>query len=1114
MQSNSEIEKFIERANINLHNLFEVLPVGAIFISEKWNVISINSIAQKIICQNKDIQIDKDANIFSHYFLSSILPLNKILGLKSGNNFEEEINELTNIQNSSEKIFIKGISFIEENNFKGGLLLFQKVNINSENNFDVSNQYSISQLLRNICSCYLIADLSGKIILRTDSNDTCSENINSSGNTIESIFNNEQNIIIKKFIERAIAENSNQNFELIFYSDIETFTYKTVIVPLNNNKGDVISLLFLFKEKNYLNNDTAEYLSNAKELQIYKTFTSAGSEAFFKTNLNGIITYWSNNAELLFIKKNDDVVDQFLEEIFPELNKNNFDKLRSELITLGSWEGELKHLINGTEFAAKTKVKLHKTNRFSELLFYCDKVNVQLQKLNYAKEEENNFFRETVLKSYEMILQANPYGTILFANEKFCNIFGYELDEIRGIAFLDLVDRSYRLENDLSDFSTAVYKKSFEHLPMITKLGKMLDIKSNTNISLSGTNLKYFTIYLSVIDYGKQLDSEISETLLENFPGAIAVLKHNFIIELNKTFEELIGSKLYLLNNGISKIINPNFKEEFEKFIIDEKQKHHENLIPIITEDGKEIEVRFEKIYINKEKNIVVLSIDSESLKLKEKFEESKKYSNEFANFDQVFWKGHLENSEIIIDSFTESIEKITGYKKYDFAINKDLWKDIVHPDDFENFDLAFTNFINDDKENLRLEYRIISKSGIIVWISNRIKKIKSKENLFENFIGIIDNITESVLSKEELNKKISELEKLNNTKDKFISIISHDLKAPFTSIVGFAELGFTQTDLTVEEMKEYFGYITNASIHTLDLINSLLDWTRLQTGRLVIKPTTVNANYLVRKTTEILTGFAAQKNISVNVKVDENIFVQADEGILTQVFNNLVSNSIKFTEKGGSINISARKLDDQQKVEFIVKDSGVGIEQEDIKKLFLVEEKHSTLGTEGERGTGLGLSLVKEIVEKHNGKIYVKSEVNVGTEFIFTIPISTPSILLIDDKQTERVIYSKLIESLTDGILVYTASNFEEAKKIINDKMPMLVISESNINGINSSDFYKLLNNNSPRYIPTYFVLTRKISKEEFDKCRNIGVDGIQTKPIEIKLLKSILDTFILGVK
>ncbi len=191
---------------------------------------------------------------------------------------------------------------------------------------------------------------------------------------------------------------------------------------------------------------------------------------------------------------------------------------------------------------------------------------------------------------------------------------------------------------------------------MFTKNGKMIDAKSMINISLSGPNLKYFTIYLNAVDYNKQIDTEISESLLQSFPGAIAVLKHNFMIDINRTFEELIGAKSHLLNKGISKIISPNFREEFENFIVDDKQKNHENLITILTEEGNEIEVRFEKIYVNKEKNVVILSIDSETLELKQKFEESKRFTNEFTNFDQVFWNGHLENNGIIIDSQTNEL--------------------------------------------------------------------------------------------------------------------------------------------------------------------------------------------------------------------------------------------------------------------------------------------------------------------------------------------------------------------------------------------------------------------------------------------------------------------------
>ncbi|MBK7978606.1 MAG: PAS domain S-box protein [Ignavibacteriae bacterium] len=1112
MQQNIEIEKFIEKANINVQNLIEHLPIGTIIFNEKWNIISVNSSAKKIITRGKDIQIEKDSNIFSHYYLSSILPLNKIFNLKNGISFEGEIKELSS--NENENISINGIPFFNDKEFAGGILIIMHSKLFNKINTENYDQYSITKLLNNICSCFLITDLSGRIIIKPNDLINCNFNLHSSADRIEEIFNNEQNDLIKLSINKCKNENLNQYLDLIYYSDTETFTFKTAVIPLNNNNGDVVSILFLFKDNNYKNNDTTEFLSNAKELQVFKTFTIAGSEAFFKTNLNGIITYWSDNAGNFFLKKREEIENQFISEVFPEITKPFFEKIRSELISLSSWEGEFIYLNNENESISKTKIKLFKSNKITELLFYCDRVNLQIQKLKIAKEEERNFFRETVLKSDEMILQINPYGTILFANEKFCSTFEFELDEIRGLLFFDLIDRTYRIENDLTDFSTAVYKKSLEDFPIYTKHGKIIDVKSNITISLSDANLKYFTIYLTSADHVKQLNNEISEALLESIPSAVVVLKHNFIIQANGIFKELFGANDWLINSSILKIIKPQFKEEFENFIVDDYQKSSENEIEIIAKNGNDIGVRIEKVYVNKEKNVAVLSLNSEKLQKHNTLKDKTLLDKEFSQFEQVFWKGQIVENKIVIDTFSDSIEKVTEYNQYEYKLNAELWKDIIYPDDVENTELLLNKFLSDAEENTCLEYRIISKSGSIVWLRNRIKKIKNAENEFKYLAGIIDNITETITKEKELKKKITELEKLNVAKDKFISIISHDLKAPFTSIIGFSELGLMQHELSNDELREYLQYIYNASMHTLDLINSLLDWTRIQTGRLAINPSTVNANYLVRKTIEILSGFAAKKEISLSVNVDEKIFIQADEGILSQVFNNLVSNSIKFTPKGGNITISAKKINDQQKAEFTVKDNGVGIDEEDLRKLFIIDEKFTTLGTDGERGTGFGLSLVKEIVEKHNGKIYAKSEVNKGSEFIFTIPISTPSILLIDDKQTERIIYSKLIESLTTGITVYTAADFENAKKMINEKMPMLVITESKINGIYASDFYKSLNSSSGKYIPKYFVLTREIKNEELEKCRNFGIDSIQTKPIEIKLFKSTIDNFILGTK
>jgi len=254
------------------------------------------------------------------------------------------------------------------------------------------------------------------------------------------------------------------------------------------------------------------------------------------------------------------------------------------------------------------------------------------------------------------------------------------------------------------------------------------------------------------------------------------------------------------------------------------------------------------------------------------------------------------------------------------------------------------------------------------------------------------------------------------------------------------------------------------------------------------------------------------QKGLTLTSHVDDSIFITADENILSQVFNNLVSNAIKFTPKGGRIDIYANKIEDQQKVQFIVKDTGVGVEEKDIPKLFLVDKKFTTLGTDGERGTGLGLSLVKEIITKHNGEIYVKSEVGKGTEFIFTIPISSPSILVVDSVQSERILYSKLIKSITNGLEVYDAGNEDIAIELIEEKMPMLIVTEHKLSNINGVEFIEKIKSSKIKYKPNLIVLSRSIDDESTEKYKKLEVEDIFTKPVELKEFKTALDRIVTG--
>lgn len=239
----------------------------------------------------------------------------------------------------------------------------------------------------------------------------------------------------------------------------------------------------------------------------------------------------------------------------------------------------------------------------------------------------------------------------------------------------------------------------------------------------------------------------------------------------------------------------------------------------------------------------------------------------------------------------------------------------------------------------------------------------------------------------EEISRYTEELRQLNMTKDKFFSIIAHDLRNPFITILGFSELLLSDfQELTEEEKIYYIEEMQNSANLSHNLLQNLLQWSRSQTGRIDFSPRIINIHDLVNQNFELLKQTAAKKEISLVNEVDKIINIEADEDMTDTIFRNLITNAIKFTPEGGSIKIDATQQGSMALIN--VSDTGVGMDEETKSKLFRLDVNHSSLGTSQEKGTGLGLILCKEFVEKHNGKIWIESSKGEGTTFSFTLPI------------------------------------------------------------------------------------------------------------------------------
>ncbi len=349
-------------------------------------------------------------------------------------------------------------------------------------------------------------------------------------------------------------------------------------------------------------------------------------------------------------------------------------------------------------------------------------------------------------------------------------------------------------------------------------------------------------------------------------------------------------------------------------------------------------------------------------------------YLKIFEEFPALIWRSRLDK---LCDYFNKTWLEFTGRTMEQEFGNG--WAEGVHPDDF---DFCLKTYVTafDKKEAFLMEYRMKNKFGEYRWIRDFGRPFYDLDNTFLGYIGSCYDITEN--KNNELN-----LIELNATKDKFFSIIAHDLKSPFNSIVGFSEY---LVELVKGKNYEKIGGIANMILQStnkaMGLLTNLMTWAQLQSGRMEYNPEYFEMTTLIKEATLLLNVIAGQKYIIIENEIMTNHQIYADKEMISTVLRNLISNAIKFTNNGGVININAEE--NTENVKISVSDNGIGIASDDLKKLFDITEVLTTKGTAGETGTGLGLLLCKEFIEKHGGKIWIESEVGIGSKFVFTLPL------------------------------------------------------------------------------------------------------------------------------
>ncbi len=437
----------------------------------------------------------------------------------------------------------------------------------------------------------------------------------------------------------------------------------------------------------------------------------------------------------------------------------------------------------------------------------------------------------------------------------------------------------------------------------------------------------------------------------------------------------------------------------------------------------------------------------------------------------------------------SNSFEEITGYSSKEISQMEFKHHSLIEGvDSGKTYNSILEFFSQNEIKQLVKVYKILSKTEKPIWFKEFISV--NQKNDKKQYSSLLVDISDIKQKEEELNSIALAKTELNNSKDKLISIISHDLRAPFTSLLGFSEILINERELPEKERVEYLEYIHEASKIQLQMVNHLLDWTKLQTGTMSFEPRRIEIRDIIDNCISVLTGVAMRKNIEIKVFGGKGVFVNVDEKLMNQVITNLLSNAVKFTPSDKTIKVTVDYYK-KDMVEVIVKDEGIGISESNQMKLFRVDTKFSLIGTAGEKGSGLGLSLVKEIVEKHSGKIWLYSEINKGSEFHFVIPKAEDIILIVEEyEEIQKEYLNSFRTKFSNYEITFLKTGFE-AMNYITDKTPSIVILYHDMPLMSGVQLISSLRKKDSHNKVSVVVLVDKLNEDEKKQYKKLKVEN-----------------------